>query len=176
MPSMSRPWPDHRTEPHDDRRGASPVLVKSDHCQTAQRSCRLVGGVLIPRGIGSLDRGCAIGTVVPSGRAVGQQQWRKRSVLWPMHDTSLGSRKGCRSARQESARKRLARPRRGHAGDTSQSERVGVSVGWQDGNVVTFGRLYLNSLSGTRRSMPRASKVTWMSRLVRALSTSWTKG
>ena len=51
-----------------------------------------------------------------------------------------------------------------------------MSVGLRTkANVVTFGRLYLNTLSPTRYYTPPASKVTWMSRLVRALSTSWTK-
>jgi hypothetical protein len=52
-----------------------------------------------------------------------------------------------------------------------------VAVGWsrEEGSVVTFGRLHLNTLSPTRNYTPPGSKVTWMSRLVRALSTSWTK-
>ena len=41
-------------------------------------------------------------------------------------------------------------------------------------SVVTFGRLYLNTLAPTRNYMP-VSKMTWTSRLARALSTSWTK-
>jgi hypothetical protein len=52
-----------------------------------------------------------------------------------------------------------------------------VTVGWSqdDRNVVTFGRLYLNTLAPTRNYTPPTSKVTWTSRLARALSTSWTK-
>jgi hypothetical protein len=53
-----------------------------------------------------------------------------------------------------------------------------VTVGWfqNDRDVVTFGRLYLNTLAPTRNDTPPASKVTWTSRLARALPTSWTKG
>ena len=55
--------------------------------------------------------------------------------------------------------------RRAMLGGASQYER----------NVVTFGRLYLNTFAPTRYYTPPASKLTWMSRLARALSTSWTK-
>jgi hypothetical protein len=47
-----------------------------------------------------------------------------------------------------------------------------VSVDWSrdEHSVVTFGRLYLNSLTPTRNLTPPVSKASWRSRCVGALS------
>jgi hypothetical protein len=68
-------------------------------------------------------------------------------------------------------REALGACERARPGDTLDAGRY-IAMGR---TVVTFGRLYLSTLVPTRDYTPPASKVTWISRLVRAFSTSWTK-